>query len=284
MGDPKSLMTTVFRTNGNSKNWCTGQCIHFTPPMLWACYLWNKERWGWSSHGMPYLLSLTSVISTSTAGMLMLTSTHLLSLYIGVFTFYLSRKLWEMSEWMQGVSCSPILEESPVWCWDSDRQFTMCGTSSVSLFWVHSSRVEVVHLSCLACTTVQRWVPSVGVIRKNISVDDSWTSGPLVFHEVGRDTFCNLAFHFVQFLLPLILHLSPPPVGISFRQNHVTLLQWNGISFPIIVPLPSHCLWCGLCLSLYKGFSQSFMQLSNVVVNMLVFQCTPYCWEMEVDG
>ena len=45
-----------------------------------------------------YLLSLTGVISTSAARMPMLTSTHLLSLYIRLFTLYLSRKLWETSE------------------------------------------------------------------------------------------------------------------------------------------------------------------------------------------
>ena len=42
-----------------------------------------------------------------------LTSTHPLSLYIEFFTIYLARKLWEMSEWMHRVCCSPIPEESP---------------------------------------------------------------------------------------------------------------------------------------------------------------------------
>ena len=56
---------------------------------------------------------------------------------------------------------------SPVWCWVNDRQFTLCGDSSVSLFWVCSSRVAVVHLAHLAYTTMQRWVPSVGAMTKS---------------------------------------------------------------------------------------------------------------------
>ena len=112
--------------------------------------------------------------------------------------------------------------------------------------------------------------------KKSILMEHSWASSPLVFHEVGKDAFCNLALHFVWFLLPLIHHLSPPPVGIGFSQDQVTWVQWNGISFPIIVWLLSLCLWCGLHLSLFKGLPQSFTQLRNTVVNMLVFLCTPY--------
>ena len=56
---------------------------------------------------------------------------------------------------------------SPVWCWVSDGQFALCGTSSVSLLsGVCSSRVVVVHLAHFACTTVQRGVPSVGTMKK----------------------------------------------------------------------------------------------------------------------
>ena len=57
---------------------------------------------------------------------------------------------------------------SPVWCWASDRQFALCGVSSVSLASrVCSYRVVLVHLACLACTAIQRWVPSVRVMRKS---------------------------------------------------------------------------------------------------------------------
>ena len=56
----------------------------------------------------------------------------------------------------------------PVWCWAGDGQFTLCGTSSVSLpSGFCSSRVVVAHLSCLAHTTIQRGVPSVGAMRKS---------------------------------------------------------------------------------------------------------------------
>ena len=56
----------------------------------------------------------------------------------------------------------------PVCHWASNGQFTLCGTSSVLLpSRVCSFRAVMVHLACLACTTVQRWVPSVGVMRKS---------------------------------------------------------------------------------------------------------------------
>ena len=55
-----------------------------------------------------------------------------------------------------------------VWCWASNWQLTLCGTSSVSLSSrVSSSRAVLVHLVHLACTDIQRGVPSVGVIRKS---------------------------------------------------------------------------------------------------------------------
>ena len=57
---------------------------------------------------------------------------------------------------------------SPVWCWASDGQFTLCGASSVSLpSRVCSSRLVVVHLSHLAQMIIQRGVPSVGAMRKS---------------------------------------------------------------------------------------------------------------------
>ena len=153
--------------NSCSKNWCMCQCTCFTPPMLWACKFQNEERWGWSNHCQSYLLSLTGVISTSATGMQMLTSTPLLSLYIGHFTLYLPRKLWETSKWMHSLLFTCPTGVSPVWCWAGNGQFALCGISTVSLFWVCSSRVVVVHLACLACTTILRWVPSVWVMKKS---------------------------------------------------------------------------------------------------------------------
>ena len=57
---------------------------------------------------------------------------------------------------------------SPVWCWGNNRQFAVCGTSSVSLSsGVCSSRMVVVHLAHLAHMIIQRGVPSVEVMRKS---------------------------------------------------------------------------------------------------------------------
>ena len=139
----------------------------FHTPMFWACKLQTEERWGWSNHGQSYLLSLTSVISTSAARMPMLTAIPLLSLYIGLFTLYQSRKLWEMFEWMHRVFYSPTLEESHL----SDAGLAMDNLHFVALPQSHSSEFVplgwVVHLAYLACTTIQRWDPSVRAMRKS---------------------------------------------------------------------------------------------------------------------
>ena len=133
--------------NGHSRNWCMGQHTYFIPPMLWACKLQNEERWGWSNHGHLYLLSLTGVSSTSAVRTLMLTSTHNLSLCIRLFfTLYLSRKLWETSEWMHRVPYSPILEDSHL----SDAGPMMDNSHFVALSQSHSS--EFVPLGRWWCT------------------------------------------------------------------------------------------------------------------------------------
>ena len=64
---------------------------HSIPPILWACNLLSKERWGWSNCNQSYLLGFTSVTSTSAARMPTFNSTHPLCLYIKHFTLYLSR-------------------------------------------------------------------------------------------------------------------------------------------------------------------------------------------------
>ena len=91
--------------------------------------------------------------------------------------------------------------------------------------------------------TIQRGVPSVGVLRKkSVLVEDSQASCLLIPHEVERDVLTNLVLQFVWFLLLLILHFPPPPVDIDFSQDQVTWFQRNGIIFPIILPLLSLCL------------------------------------------
>ena len=83
--------------------------------------------------------------------------------------FDLARKLWKnicmnaqsfLSTHPRGVL--------PVWCWASDRQFKLCGVSSVSLYsGVCSSSMVVVHMACLAHMTIQGGAPSVEVMRKS---------------------------------------------------------------------------------------------------------------------
>ena len=252
----------------------------FHSPIFWACKLQTKGRWGWSNHNGSYPLSFTSVISASTTRTLTLTAMPLLFLYIRLFTLYQSRKLWEMFKWIHRVFNSPALEESHL----SEIGLVMYNSHLVALPQSHSS--EFVSLGWWWCTwpawPAQPYEMSPLCQRnqkRSISVEDSNPSGPLVFHEVGREALHNLALHFLQLLLPPIFNLSPPPVGISFSQDQVIWLKWNGISFPVIMMLLSLCLWCGLHLSLFKGLLQSFMQLGDVVVNMLVFLCTPWLCE-----
>ena len=89
--------------------WANAPISH---PHVVSLQLQNEERWSWSNCSWSYLLSLTSVISTSATRMPTLTSTYLLSLFIGLFTLYLSRKLQETCKWIHGVSYSPTPEES----------------------------------------------------------------------------------------------------------------------------------------------------------------------------
>ena len=161
-----------------------------------------------------------------------------------------SKEALEMSEWLYRGSYSPILEESHLsdvgWWW------TICTLwcfLNLTLF------PKFVPLGWWWCTwpTYHAQPYREESCLKVVSVEDSWVSCPLVPHEVERDALSNLTLHFVLFLLPLVLHLPPP-----LSQDQVTLFQWNGIGFPIGVPLLSLCLLCGLHLSLFKGFPQPF--------------------------
>ena len=190
-----------------------------------------------------------------------------------------------MSKWTHRISYSPTLEKSHL----SDAGLAIDNSHFVVLSQSHSSKF--VHLGCgdapgpLGLHNHSDMSPLCqSNKKKSVLVQGTWASCLLVFHEVGRDSFHNLALHCVWFLLWLIFHLYPPPVGISFSQDQVNWFQWNSISFHIVVPLLSLCLWCGLHLSLFKGLLQSFTQLSDIVVDTLVFLCTPYHGEIEVDG
>ena len=168
-------------------------------------------------------------------------------------------KLQKMSRWMHGVSYLPSLEESYL----SDAGSMSDNSHFVVFPQSHSS--ESVPLGWQWCTwpawPAQSYRDESSLLEqwKNlILVEDLWVSSPLVFHEVGRDTFHDLVLDFIQFLLQPILYLSPPPVGINFSQDQVTWIQWNDISFSIMLPLLSFIPWCGLHLNLFKGFLQPF--------------------------
>ena len=105
-GMPRVSQHLYSGSSGHSKNQCTGQCTHSTPPCC-ELAISRMKRGGVEVITAGHILSLTGVISTSTTRMQTLTSTHLLSLYIKHFTLYLSRKLWEMSTWMHRVPVHP---------------------------------------------------------------------------------------------------------------------------------------------------------------------------------
>ena len=203
-----------------------------------------------------------------------LTSAHLLSLYIWLFTLYLSRKLWVMSKWTHGVSYLPTLEESYL----SDHIFSLTPLEFIPLGWWWCT------WPTWPAQPYRDESPQLGYWEKVNFGGELVSIWSADFHKVQRNAFCTLVLHFLWFLLTLILHLSPPPVGVGLSHDQVTWLQWNGTSFPIVMPLLSLCLWCGLHLSLFKGLLQSFTQLSDIVVDRLVFLCTPYHREIEVHG
>ena len=214
-----------------------------------------------------------------------LTAMPFLSLYNGLFTLYQSRKLWKTFNRMHGVFCSLTLEESHL----SDAGLVMDKLHFVVLPQSHSSKF--VPLGWWWCTW-SAWPAQP--CRDESPLLDQWEkidfSGGFVsiqstgfsWDRKGCPLQCGAPLH----TFPSPTNPSPfsSPVGIGFSQDWVTWLQWNDISFSIIVPLLSLCLWGGWHLSLFEGFSQSFMQLSNVVVNTLIFLCTLDCGEIEVNG
>ena len=134
--------------------------------MFWACKLQTKERWGWSNPTQSYHLSLTGVISTYSARMLTLTATPLHPSTLDFSPFIYPGSSGKHLN-AQSLLFTHPSGAGPVWHWAGNGQFAFHGASSVSLFRVCSSRVVVVHLAHLACTTIQRWVPSVAAMRKS---------------------------------------------------------------------------------------------------------------------
>ena len=145
---------------------------------------------------------------------------------------------------------------SAVCNWASRRHSTLCGTFSVSLLsGVCSSKVVVPHPAHSAHMTMQRGVPLAGMMRKV-----GFSGGVMSILSAGssqgtRGTIRNLAFYFIWFLFPLVLHFPLPLLGISFSQDKVACFKQNSISLSVIVPLLSLNLRHGLCLDFLEGFS-----------------------------
>ena len=115
--------------------------------------------------------------------------------------------------------------------WVCVRQFTLCGTSSVSpLSGVCSFRVVGVQwgpLSLYNCTKGSPlWRSNVKQLWRNLSI----LVRPLA-HKVQRDSFNNLVFHFIGASYGSsspVPSLSSSLVAISFNQDQVTcLVKWH---------------------------------------------------------
>ena len=202
------------------------------------------------------------MISTSAARMPLLIPSHHWSFYIKPFTLDPTGMLQKTSKGQPRASCSPNLEESHLSVTGLAAEIShIVAHSSVSLLpGVCFSRVVMVHPACLSHTTIQRGLPLVGVMGKS----QFWWrihEHPVhwFFMRYKGTPFSNLAFHFIWFLLPLVLHFLLPLIGISFSQDKVTCFQQNGISLSFIVLLLSLSLRCGLHLCFLEGYSQSFM-------------------------
>ena len=99
-----------------------------------------------------------------------------------------------------------FLFTQPIWCLAGNRQFALCGTSSISLpSGAGSSRVVMVILASLACTTIHRGVPSVGAMRKTVS------GGLMSILSAGSSS--GRKGHLQQ--PGTTLHTAPPPTNPS---------------------------------------------------------------------
>ena len=285
------FLASVFGTEGPPQRLMHGLMhIHFVPPILKFTDSQNEERWDGGNHGWLVLSNFISVISTSASRVLTLMSAYI------PFTLHQTFHTWSGKEALENIpknvheaSYWPALEEvSPVWCWASSRHSALCGTFSFSLtLWVGSSRTVVAHaLSAHLIHWVHKEAPIFGVMRRSWF---RWRTHKhlvlLVLHEVWRDAFGNLAFHFTHFHPPTrVFHLSPPFVGIGFCQDQVAWFQWNGIGLAItVLPLPFSLRW-GLHLHFLEGFIKSLtwsQQHSDWHTG--IFLCSQ-CGEIKVDG
>ena len=118
--------------------------------------------------------------------------------------------------------------------------------------------------------------------KKSILVEDSWASGPLVFHKVGRDAFHNLVLHFVQFLLaPNPSPFSPRVVlFISVNKSIAVAFRKNWVSHILITPV----CWNKANQAVYyrQAFTASILRLLHQVyekmLNYINKMCTYQGW------
>ena len=214
--------------------------LPFHTPQSYELAISRARRWGWVYCAQLYPSSLASVISTSAARMQKLTPSH---------------------SWPSTSNFLPLIQQgcSGKTSEGHGRYSTLFVTFSVLYYlgcvplgqWWHTCLLSLhVHAKKSASCRSDE--------KKSVLVEDLWASSLLVLHEVQGDAISNLAFHFIWFFLPLILHFPLHLVGVSFSQDKVTCFQQNGISLSVIVPLLSLSLRCGQCFHFLEGFSQLF--------------------------
>ena len=154
--------------NGHPKNWCMDKPTHFTTPYVVSLLSleWRevelRRSWSVMSFKPHWYDQFLNLWNTDVDVHTSLVPVH--------WTFHPWSSKEALENFQMNAQSFLFTHPSgllPVCCWASDGQFTLCGTSSVSLSSRYcSSRVVVVHLACIAHTTIQRGVPSVGAIRK----------------------------------------------------------------------------------------------------------------------
>ena len=211
---PGILTASVLRTSQSHKNWYLDWCSHILPPKVMS--LQSPE---WRDVGLTLAWPVVSSWPPQCDQYLYCQSTnvesliHLVPLHQTFHPWSKRNTLENLRRITQSFLFTQPRGVSAVCCWASasGRQFTLCGNSSVSLFsGVCSSRAVRVHQACLACMTIQRGVPSAGVVRK-VSF-----SGRLM-SILSTGSFTRYEGLPQQLYVPL--YMLPPPTGPSLPSS-----------------------------------------------------------------